>query len=84
MSWELDWLKGRFSYCTNMLRILLVNIKINCPFSTLLHSTSSVVFSLSALFLGDEMGMLEDVCVSIANLTCVKFKVNMRLLNFIC
>ena len=33
------------------------------------------------LFVGDEMGMLEDVCVSIANLTCVKFKVNMRLLS---
>lgn len=27
------------------------------------------------LFLGDEMGMLEDVCVSISNLMCVKFKV---------
>ena len=27
------------------------------------------------LSLGDEMGMLEDVCVSISNLTCVKFKV---------
>ena len=30
------------------------------------------------LFLGDEMGMLEDACVSIANLTCVKFKVNIK------
>ena len=61
-----------------MLRILLVNINIRCPFSTLLlHSTSSVVFSLCFLCLvGDKMGMLEDVCVSIANLTCVKFKVN--------
>ena len=29
------------------------------------------------LLSGDEMGMLEDACVSIANLTCVKFKVNM-------
>ena len=34
------------------------------------------VFFLS---LGDEMGMLEDVCVSISNLTCVKFKVTCQL-----
>ena len=38
-----------------------------------------VVFIVySGLLSGDEMGMLEDACVSIANLTCVKFKVNMR------
>ena len=34
------------------------------------------IFTLSLfLLLGDEMGMLEDAGVSIANLTCVKFKV---------
>ena len=44
----------------------------------------SCVKLMFVLFVGDEMGMIEDVCVSITNLTCVKFKVNMRLLNFIC
>ena len=36
-----------------------------------------------SLFLlqGDEMGMLEDACISLANLTCVKFKVNAILLD---
>ena len=36
------------------------------------------LFAVFGLFSGDEMGMLEDACVSIANLTCIKFKVNMR------
>lgn len=36
------------------------------------------LFAYYGLFSGDEMGMLEDACVSIANLTCVKFKVNIR------
>ena len=39
------------------------------------------VFFLS---LGDEMGMLEDVCVSISNLTCVKFKVTCQLCSCRC
>lgn len=38
-------------------------------------------FTLSLFLIllsGDEMGMLEDACVSITNLTCVKFKVQVN------
>lgn len=41
-------------------------------------SVFRATFTLSLfriLLSGDEMGMLEDACVSITNLTCVKFKV---------
>ena len=41
-------------------------------------SVFRATFTLSLFLIllsGDEMGMLEDACVSITNLTCVKFKV---------
>lgn len=40
---------------------------------------ATFTLSLFLLLLGDEMGMLEDACVSITNLTCVKFKVQVGL-----
>lgn len=43
------------------------------PFSIIV-----IFIAYFGLFSGDEMGMLEDACVSIANLTCVKFKVNIK------
>ena len=48
----------------------------HCDPTSTIYVISRECFFLS---LGDEMGMLEDVCVSISNLTCVKFKVTCQL-----
>ena len=61
---------------------------LNFKISKLAYLTSIFLLILLSLFFflvcfafcqGDEMGMLEDACVGIASLTCVKFKVGKKI-----